>query len=131
MSAVLPGINPTTRTKTVLIELPEDAHFSTLGQVARVGVEHTLLLDGFWLPIEALARGVRGLWICYALGDEKGWKDPKVRRLEQREVEVLHAEANRVYVRGSLRHGDRVVASGLHRIALGQLVRPVPRNGET
>lgn len=131
VSAVLPGVNPATRTKTVLIALPEATGFSTLGRVARVGVEHTVHSVGFWLPIGALTRGVRGLWICYALGEEKGLKDANVRHLEQREVEVLHAEANRVYARGSLRDGDRIVASGLHRLALGQLVRPLSRNSES
>jgi len=43
--------------------------------------------------------------------------------VDPRVVEVVHAEADRVFVRGTLRDGERVVATGLHRIVPGLLVR--------
>jgi hypothetical protein len=44
--------------------------------------------------------------------------------VEQRQIEVLHSEADRVFVRGLLSDGDIVVASGAHRISPGQRVVP-------
>ena len=45
--------------------------------------------------------------------------------LEQRSVEVLHQESDRVLVRGTIKEGDRIVSSGIHRLVPGQVVRPI------
>ena len=42
--------------------------------------------------------------------------------LERRVVEVLHAEADRAYVRGTLQDGDWVVRTGVQRLVPGQQV---------
>ncbi len=44
-------------------------------------------------------------------------------RVERRDVEILYTRAERVYVRGVLAAGERVVADGVHRIVPGQTVR--------
>ena len=49
--------------------------------------------------------------------------------LERRPVQVIHAEADRAFVSGTLVEGDRVVASGVHRLVPGARVRPVPSAG--
>jgi hypothetical protein len=46
-------------------------------------------------------------------------------RASRREVQVLYSETERVYVRGAISDGDMVVASGLHRVVPGQIVRLV------
>ena len=46
-------------------------------------------------------------------------------RVEQREIEVLQAESERVFVRGTLQKNDRVIVNGNHRLVTSQLVRPV------
>jgi multidrug efflux pump subunit AcrA (membrane-fusion protein) len=81
---------------------------------------------GFWLPIAALTEGLRGLWTVYALVPANPSAEPgedSVRLVEPRAVEILHTEADRVFARGTLADGDRIVAGGLHRLARGQRVR--------
>ena len=72
-------------------------------------------------------RGVRGLWSCYVLGNsENVANEPnKAFRVEQREIEVLQTESERVFVRGTLQNNDQVIVNGNHRLVTGQLVRPV------
>ncbi len=41
-------------------------------------------------------------------------------------VEVLHVSGDRAYVRGSINDGDKLIADGVHRIAPGTLVAPLP-----
>ena len=46
--------------------------------------------------------------------------------LERRPIEILYQESERVYVRGALQDGDRIVGTGLHRVVAGQGVRVAP-----
>ncbi|NEQ99569.1 MAG: hypothetical protein F6K30_23170 [Cyanothece sp. SIO2G6] len=43
-------------------------------------------------------------------------------RIEQRELEVLHTQSDRVFVRGTLQQNDQVVINGNHRFVVDQLV---------
>lgn len=79
--------------------------------------------SGCWVPMTALTESYRGLWSCYALIPEAESSD--VWRVERREVEALALDGERVFVRGDLVAGDRVIAKGTHRVAGGQLVRIV------
>ena len=72
---------------------------------------------GFWMPTEALAESQRGLWSAYTLKSQDN-----MYVLERRPVELLHIETDRAFVRGTLEHGDVVVAGGLHRLVPGQMV---------
>jgi multidrug efflux pump subunit AcrA (membrane-fusion protein) len=45
--------------------------------------------------------------------------------VQPKAVEILHQESDRVLVQGALQGGDRIVASGVHRLVPGQLVRPL------
>jgi len=76
-------------------------------------------MQGFWLPLSALARGERGLWSAYAV--IKGTTDGEF-VLEKRQIEVLHTEGDRVLVRGTLKTGDRIVVDGIHKLASNQRV---------
>jgi multidrug efflux pump subunit AcrA (membrane-fusion protein) len=94
------------------------------GDLARIALERNVASTGMWLPITALAESRRGLWSAYVVvPSESG---PVV---ERREVEVLHAESDRAFVRGTLRDGETVVATGLHRLVPGQRVSVVVRPG--
>ena len=79
---------------------------------------------------KALTQGLRGLWTCYVLTKPKADDDnanaPKdAFVLEQRSVEILHQESDRVLVRGTIREGEKIVSSGIHRLVPGQMVRPI------
>lgn len=114
-------VEPATRTVGVVLELPEDLE-ATDGEVVHLLLEQARTGEGAWLPLTALAQGLRGLWTVYALHrDEAG---QEVVRREA--VEILHVETERAFVRGTIEDGDRVIADGLHRVVPGQAVRPAP-----
>ena len=124
----LPQLDSATRTLTVVLGLDQSAATEIrAGQLARLKLSENIADSGYWLPTTALVRGVRGLWSCYVLGKpEFVANDPnKAFRVEQREIEVLQTESERVFVRGTLQNSDRVIVNGNHRLVTGQLVRPV------
>ncbi|MUH00466.1 efflux RND transporter periplasmic adaptor subunit [Scytonema sp. UIC 10036] len=123
--SILPEVNPTTRTRTIVLKLENSIAQSVApGQIARLAIPQTISTNGYWLPIAALVKGERGLWSCYALATEKNSQDKtQSYRVEQRNVEVLHTQGNRVLVRGTLLASDMVIVDGTQRIVPGQLVQ--------
>lgn len=133
---VVPSIDVATRTQTAVLRLdarPDandraidgaDAHEPADGALARVRFERTVPAPGAWVPIGALAEARRGTWTAFAVvRDGDGGA-----HVERRQVEVLHSESDRAYVRGTLRDGDELVADGLHRLAPGLRVRVISNN---
>ena len=124
VSSVLPELDSSTRTQTVLLKLEPGASLEVAsGQVARLEVTQTIPTAGYWLPTAALVRGERGLWSCYLLRGAESELGEDVYRVERSVLEVLHTQSDRVLVRGTLEAGDLAIASGTHRIVAGQLVR--------
>jgi DNA-binding NarL/FixJ family response regulator/multidrug efflux pump subunit AcrA (membrane-fusion protein) len=122
--SVLPELNANTRTVTVVFRLNESLGAEiAAGQLARLKLVETVDDSGYWLPITALVKGTRGLWSCYVLSGSQNNSDAFA--IERRDVEVLHTQSDRAFVRGTIQEGDRVILSGTHRLAPGQLVRPV------
>ncbi|MCF7991421.1 MAG: efflux RND transporter periplasmic adaptor subunit [Thiohalocapsa sp.] len=102
------------------------------GELVELRLSEHVPEPGVWLPLSALAEGVRGLWQAYALQplaagapDDIG-ADHRIRPVP---VEVLHQDGDRAYVRGPFAAGTPVVAGGLHRVVPGQLVRALPSAG--
>lgn len=115
LNAVLPEVDPATRTLTAVftltgIDIP-------LGSTVEVAINEAVDAPGFWLPLSALTEADRGLWGVYVVNAEQ--------IVERRLIEIVHSEADRVFVRGTLRTDDRVVATGVQRIVPGQVVNPV------
>lgn len=123
--AIKPEINPTTRTRTVVLRL-KGTNLGTIApeQVTRLGVTQSIPTEGFWLPTTALLPGIRGLWSCYVLTEPTQPNPRSSYPIARRDVEVLHTQGDRVLVRGLLEPGDRVVADGVQRLVPGQLVKP-------
>ena len=125
VQAILPMRQRGTRTVDVIIELdawldggsnptdgPEGPAVAVRsGDLARLHMERRLETSGFWLPMSALTESSRGLWAAFVLNADGV--------LERRELEMLHEEADEVFVRGTLQHGERVVRTGLHRLVPG------------
>lgn len=129
ISSILPEVNPNTRTQVIVLAL-ERSTISKLnpGQTVRLRLTDTIPTQGFWLPNKALNKGLRGLWTCYVLTKPKTENTNTASYafvLEQRSIEILHQESDRVLVRGTLQPGDMIVAKGIHRLAPGQIVRPI------
>lgn len=125
----LPAIDEASQTVTVVLEL-EAADQAVMGETARLIVNEQQAATGYWLPSTALIAGDRGLWSVYVLGEpvSKGRTEGSTEgnaegyRVARRDVEMLHTQGNRVFVRGLVEAGDRVITSGTHRIVADQLV---------
>lgn len=129
ITSILPEVNPNTRTQVAVLKL-ESSAISKInpGQTVRLKITDTIPTQGFWLPNKALTQGLRGLWTSYVLTKPTSANKNIPQNafvLEQRSVEILHQESDRVLVRGTLKSGDRIVADGIHRLVPGQIVRPI------
>ena len=118
VKSILPELDSQTQTVTVVLALLEGNDLRS-GEIASLKVNEITPTSGYWLPIASLVRGGRGLWSCFVLGDTGG----EFFKVERRDVEVLHQESDRAFVRGTLQRGDRVIVDGVHRLVPGQLVK--------
>ncbi|MEM9217061.1 MAG: efflux RND transporter periplasmic adaptor subunit [Cyanobacteria bacterium P01_F01_bin.150] len=122
--STLPQVDAVTRTLTIILRLdPSATEEVRAGQVVRLRLSETISEAGYWLPTTALIKGIRGLWSCYVLGQAEVVDGKDAFRIEQRELEVIHTQGDRVFVRGTLQHHDQVIVSGNHRLVVDQLVR--------
>ena len=118
LDTLLPTVDPETRTLTAVFRLENPPAGIRHGALARVALESRVESRGFWVPLSSLAEARRGLWAAYvAVASNAGLI------AERRQVEVIHSEADRAFVRGTLFDGDRVVAGGVHRIVPGMRLR--------
>ncbi len=114
--SVRPDVDPVTRSATAVFAIP--AGIDVLdGEPVTLELEETVALSGGWLPISALLEGERGVWTVLRI--EEG---PEETVTVREGVEVLDIRGDRVFVRGTLADGSRVVATGLHRITPGTAV---------
>jgi len=119
LAAVLPELDTTTRTATLLFTLEPGSLALLPGEVVELELTEEVADRGFWLPVSALTRGERGLWASYALiAEEDG-----AQLVQRRDLEVLHTSGSRALVRGALNHGDTVIDAGLQRVVPGQRVQ--------
>ncbi len=106
------------RTVTTVFDILEPEQIAP-GAVVRLSVQQSLPAEGVWLPVSALTEGERGLWSVYlARPDNSTW------RAEPGLVDIIHQTGERVYVRGALSQGDRLILNGLQRLTPGQEVTP-------
>ena len=118
VSSILPEVNTATRTRTVVLNLfPSAATQVSPMQIARLKIKQDRNVEGYWLPINALVKGDRGLWSCYAVVDSEGKSIA-----ERRYLELLETESDRVLVRGTVQPGDEIIIDGTHRLIPGQMV---------
>lgn len=119
---LLPKLDPTTRTQTAVFQLSfATAQELVPGQLVRLELTKTVSQGGFWVPHTALLESQRGLWSVYVVGRETAAGLTTARR---QDVEALHTDSDRVLVRGTLRTGDQIITSGVHRIVPGQAIVP-------
>jgi RND family efflux transporter MFP subunit len=116
----------TTRTVEVLLvplNAPPGLH---PGELVELELTQWVADPGFWLPATALAEGTRGLWQAYAtepLTETALSSLAADHRVTPRPIEVLYLDGDRVYARGPLQDGERIVRAGVQRVVPGQLVR--------
>ncbi len=121
VKSVLPEMDETTRTNTVILELQgSDLDNSLFGQVARINLSRKFDLTGFWVPLAALTQGDQGLWALLSL---EPTDDAEIFVLKRREVEVVQVDSERAFVRGTINAGTQLVSSGIRRLTQGQQVK--------
>lgn len=121
--SIRPQLDATTRTQNVVLDItssknPDTSLLPVPGQVARVMLPRTIQEPGFWVPVNALTPRKRGLWAVY-VAEPGSNKKPTV---AARDVELLHTDGDRAFVRGALQTGEAIIAAGSHRIVEGQEV---------
>ena len=112
LKTLLPEVDAASRTVTAVIELEDET--VPFGAVVELELRYRVPADGFWLPLTALTESERGLWGAYVVNGSS--------TAERRLVEILHIEADRAYVRGTLNSGEQVIDAGVQRIVPGQAV---------
>ncbi len=117
--AVLPVRDRNTRSVDVALILHVPLNGIRSGDLARLEITRRVDQPGFWLPLAALTESSRGLWAVYVANGSDG----ETGVIERRELEILHQETDRVFVRGTLASDDRVVVAGIHRLVPGQSVQ--------
>jgi RND family efflux transporter MFP subunit len=136
LRAILPVRDGAARTVDALFVplAPEILSTTSLrpGELVELELSQWVEEQGAWLPLSALTEGSRGLWSAYAVvptADAGPAQDLEIGgdmaggRLAVRPLEVLYQDGDRVFVRGPLAAGETLVATGLHRVVPGQLVR--------
>ncbi|TWT93118.1 MBL fold metallo-hydrolase [Neorhodopirellula pilleata] len=120
LSAVLPELDPGTRTNTAVFELIDLEPGWGIGRSVEIELTKPMDESGFWVAMSSIIQGDHGLWAVLAL---EPIEQTDTARLVKRELEVILVDSDRGYVRGTLQEGEPIVAAGLHRLTPGQIVR--------
>jgi membrane fusion protein, multidrug efflux system len=111
-----PDLDPGTRSRSVILSLP-DGGAEVLGETGVLILESAVAEPCFWAPLSALREGVRGSWAVMALEPTAEGE-----RTVLAAVEVIHTDGTRVFLRGGLPEGARIVQTAPDRVAPGQRV---------
>lgn len=119
VSQQVPVIDTNTNTVRVIFTLQSPTpHVAAL---AHIHLKNPVRQAGYWIPMDALVRAPRGLWQVYTL---QKTTDPKLYRVEERLVEVIHTDEPLVYIRGNIQEGERIMKNGVFKVVPKQLVTP-------
>lgn len=117
------------RTQTVRIIFSLQQENDVLsGQVAKLQLQKTVTHKGAWVPLDALAQGMRGTWVVYKLISEP--HNASLAKIQAHQVEVIYTQGDRAYISGRLATGDQIIASGIHKFAPNQVVEIKPQAQE-
>ncbi len=118
------------RTRTIeaiftlqLAQLPNNDKLSSDNKLIVSGDLVSLSFDiptkktGAWVPISALATGVRGMWLVYTINHDS--------LVEPRIVNIEFADESRAYISGAIESSDQIVINGVHRLAPNQTLNNV------
>ena len=108
--------NARTRTVDILFSINSTNEPILVGDLISAKLQINLPEKGLWVPIESLARGVRGMWTVYVVGQLGDTQ------LQSRAVQVIYTDGNRAFITGALSDGDLLVLNGTHRFVPQQKV---------
>ncbi|MTI43969.1 RND family efflux transporter MFP subunit [Roseibium hamelinense] len=121
LAGLRPDLETRTRTVETLFELEQSDAVPSFGRLAELSLTERVEAQGFWIPISALSEGPRGLWTVLTL--VRAGATENISLVAREAVEVLHANEDMAFVRGTLRENTPIVAGGIHRVVPGQSVR--------
>ncbi len=125
LRALLPLRLNSARTVEALFD-PIDPPASMLaGDIVTISLQKEIKQSGFWIPLDALAEGERGLWslfVAEAINPEPMASDA-THRIVRRSADVVYQHGEDVFVAANINSDESVVTVGTHRIVPGQLVR--------
>lgn len=129
LKAKIAEVEKTTRTVTVILALPKDKPIRA-GDLGRLNLTHTYEAKGLWVPTAALSEGQRGLWTVFAVVPQaEGVSSVHDTIVQPRQVQVIHAGTDQVYIRGMINEDDVLVGAGSHRLVASQPVALSSTNG--
>lgn len=111
------GLKADTGSRQVRVVFPNHDRVLLPGQFVRVRFKGTLKTGAILVPQRAVQQGARGS-IVFVVGAED--------KVEMREVQAASWQGNQWIVEQGLQAGDRIIVEGLHKIAPGAPVKPVP-----
>lgn len=111
------GLKTDTGSRQARVVFPNPERVLLPGQFVRVRFKGTLKTGAILVPQRAVQQGAKGS-IVFVVG-----KDDKV---EMREIVATNWQGNQWIVEEGLHVGDRIIVEGLHKIAPGAPVKPVP-----
>ena len=80
------------------------------------------------MPTTSLVEGNEGIWSVYVLQPqrlEEARAERAVYRVVRQDLQILHPESDRVFVKGTLQPGNQVILRGVQRVTPGQLVTQI------
>ncbi len=125
LRALLPIRATTARTVEALFDPIDPPESMLAGDIVTISLQKEIMQPGFWIPLDALAEGERGLWslfVAEAINPDPMASDA-THRIARRSADVLYQNGEAVYVAANINSDESVVTTGVHRIVPGQLVR--------
>ena len=104
-----------TRTVETVFSVP-NVDNTLVGDLIAVDLSITVDQTGVWVPISALANGVRGMWNVFVVAKEGETN------IENRAVEIIYSDGQRAFIRGAIDNGELLVLAGTHRFVSRQNV---------
>lgn len=111
------GLKTDTGSRQARVVFPNPNRVLLPGQFVRVKFKGTLKTGAILVPQRAVQQGAKGS-IVFVVGNED--------KVEMREIQATSWHGKQWIVEEGLRVGDRVIVEGLHKIAPGAPVKPVP-----
>lgn len=122
LSALRPDLQTRTRTVETLFSIDDQEISASFGRLAELSLSDRVSSEGFWIPLSSLKEGPRGLWTVLTVVGAGPEEVEQISKVARETVEVLHAEAYRVFVRGTISPKTQIIRGGVHRVVVGQAV---------
>lgn len=117
IAAVVPRVNSASQTVELVVALPAQTG-AIDGERIALMTEQRISQTGFWVPLGALVSDLKGLFAVQIAAETDG----DTLEVARAPVVVHFTDAERAFVSGSLRDGDRVITHGTNRVSPGQAV---------